>query len=153
MAVTTFSGPIKAGRKFKTTGTDVNDLVDVGFVTMAQTAALTQTGTAGTPTSLGIVLPANSQLVKITFYVATVWNGGSATLDIGLNSTDFDVLLDGQVLNVAGYIAGSTLGTNGLASNWVDVGSSAVEIHAFSPNTGTGVAHVTLDYIQGIDNV
>ena len=69
MASTTFSGPIKAGTIANTTGTTVGDDVkNVGFVKMAQTAAWTQSTTAA---DTGIVIPANSQIVDVQIYITT----------------------------------------------------------------------------------
>ena len=67
MASTTFSGPIKAGTIANTTGSTVGDNVkNVGFVKMAQTASWTQSTTAA---DTGIVIPANSQIVEVRIYI------------------------------------------------------------------------------------
>ena len=55
MGTTTFTGPIKAGDVLDTTGTTPGLIKNVGFCVMAQTAPITQAGTA-TAASTGIVI-------------------------------------------------------------------------------------------------
>ena len=63
MGITTFSGPIKAGNIFHTTGTTVGtDMKNVGFTVMAQSEAITE---AAASASTSIVIPANSQIIDI----------------------------------------------------------------------------------------
>ncbi len=86
MGTTTFSGPIKAGNIYNTTGTTVGtDIKNVGSVLMAQSAAITQSTTAA---ASGIVIPANSQIVEVYVYVTTAYDN-SATLSVG-TSSNFD---------------------------------------------------------------
>ena len=64
MANTTFSGPIKAGTISNTTGTTVgDDIANVGFVLMAQSANITFAAD-GTTTTIA-TLPTNSQIFQI----------------------------------------------------------------------------------------
>lgn len=146
MARTTFSGPIRAGNIFNTTGTTVGtNISNVGQVMMAQSVAITQT--TGLTTS--IVIPANSQIVEMTLYVTTAWDGAASTL--GLGNT---VLA--TAYTAAGAVAGGTVGivsvtpgtdaTRTLA--FVDVGNTDVQIKVTSTNAGAGVGVLTVRYIQ-----
>ena len=75
MATTTFSGPIKAGTISNTTGTTVGDDVkNTGQVLMSQTFSFDYTVEA-TATDTNVVIPANSQIVRIDVNVET--DGGS----------------------------------------------------------------------------
>ena len=92
MANTTFSGPIKAGNIFNTTGTTVGtDVSNVGFVLMAQSKVIDIIGADNT-TDVAII-PANSQIVDVILNVTTVNNdSGTATVAIG-TSADSDAFI------------------------------------------------------------
>ena len=148
MASTTFSGPIKAGTIANTTGTTVGDDVkNVGFVKMAQTAAWTQSTTAA---DTGIVIPANSQIVDVQIYITTAT--ASSNISVGTSSTSteiFTALASGTAANV--ILHGSD-GTITDADTWVDIGSSDLPIFIdFSAGT-TGAGYITVEYIQNINN-
>ena len=64
MGTVTFTGPIKAGDVLNTTGTTAGTIKNVGFVAMAQTASITQAGTA-TAYATSIVIPAYSHILNI----------------------------------------------------------------------------------------
>jgi hypothetical protein len=146
MATTTFSGPIKAGTISNTTGTTLGtNIKNVGQVVMSQSAAITQSTTAA---ATGIVIPANSQILEATVFVTTAWDN-SSTLSIGTSATSNEL---------ATAVAVSTINTIKLASqatitdadNWVDVGSTDVEIYvdasATTADAGRGILTVT--YVQ-----
>jgi hypothetical protein len=146
MATTTFSGPIKAGTIKDTTGTTLGtNVANVGYVVMAQSAAITQSTTAA---ATGIVIPANSQILEITVFVTTAFDN-SATLSIGTTSSSNEL---------ATAVAVSTINTIKLASQatitdadaWEDVGTTDVEIYVDSSATtaDAGVATLTVTYIQ-----
>ena len=70
MASTTFSGPIKAGTIANTTGTTLGDNVkNVGQVVMTQSSDVALTHATTTATALGIIIPANSQIINIDIVV------------------------------------------------------------------------------------
>jgi len=146
MAITTFSGPVKAGTISNTTGTTVGtDMKNVGFTLMSQSAAITQSTTAA---ASGIIIPANSQIVECYVYVTTAYDN-SATLSIGTSSTSTEL---------ATAVAVSTINTIKLASQatitdadtWEDIGSTDVKIFTDSSATTSdaGVATLTVTYIQ-----
>jgi hypothetical protein len=146
MATTTFSGPIKAGTIKDTTGTTLGtNVANVGYVVMAQSAAITQSTTAA---GTGIIIPANSQILEITVFVTTAFDN-SATLSIGTTSSSNEL---------ATAVAVSTINTIKLASQatitdadaWEDVGATDVEIYVDSSATtaDAGVATLTVTYIQ-----
>ena len=148
MATTTFSGPIKAGTIANTTGTTVGtDMANVGYVVMAQSAAITQSTTAA---ASGIFIPAHSQIVEATVYVTTAYDN-SATLSIGTTSSSNEL---------ATAVAVSTINTIKLASQatipdadaWVDVGATDVKIFTDSSATTSdaGRATLTVTYVQQI---
>ena len=148
MGTTTFSGPIKAGTIANTTGTTVGDNVkNVGFVKMAQTASWSQSTTAA---DTGIVIPANSQVTEVIINITTACD--AANISVGTSSTStelFTALAAGTAANVFKFGTGGTI-TDG--DTWADIGSSDLPIYIdFSAGT-SGVGYVTVEYIQNINN-
>ena len=138
MAITTFSGPVKAGsiREGATANT--------GFVLMAQSAVIDIIGATAT-TTVGII-PANSQIVDVILNVTTVSNdGGTATVQVG-NSGDRDEYLPATNVKALATTRG-TIGTEG-----TDIGTSDQTVTAtFTAANGdgtTGAATVTVLYMQ-----
>lgn len=148
MAQTTFSGPIKAGNIFNTTGSTVGtNVANVGFVVMSQTDTITFANT--TDKSLSIVIPANSQLVEIKVFVTTAFNAGTTnTMDIGIVG-DSDLYVDNAAVGTAGDAA---LGVTALVTNWSDIGTTDLKLAAKYIQTGTaataGAARIVVSYVQ-----
>jgi len=146
MGTTTFSGPIKAGNIYNTTGTTVGtDIKNVGSVLMSQSAAITQSTTAA---ASGIVIPANSQIVEMYVYVTTAWDN-SSTLNIGTTSTSTE-LATAIVVTVAEKIKLVSQATITDADAWEDIGTTDVKIFTDSSATtaDAGVATLTVTYVQ-----
>lgn len=146
MGTTTFTGPIKAGNVLNTTGTTPGTVKNVGFCVMAQTASITQAGTA-TAASTGIVIPAYSHIVSIHILATTAWNGAASTISIGTTATATELVSGGA----AGTIGLDVLtpGTDATrTAKWSNVGASDVIIYALSANTGAGVGDLVVRYIQ-----
>jgi len=137
MGTTTFSGPVKAGTIRE--GASAN----LGFVTMAQSAAITELA-ANTATS--IIIPANSQITNMYVLVQTAWDGGTNTIDVG-TSADPDLYVDGLATSSLGNHR-VTAAATGTEANWKDVGTSDVTIYYDSVATGSGVGVLTVEYIQ-----
>jgi hypothetical protein len=146
MGITTFTGPIKAGSVLNTTGTTAGTVKNVGFVMMAQTASITQAGTASAVSS-GIVIPANSHIVQIQVLATAAWSGGATTISIGTTTSANDLVSAGSVGSIG--INALTPGTDATrTTKWSNVGTSDVIIYALSANTGTGVGDLVVRYIQ-----
>ena len=149
MAITTFSGPIKAGTIRNTTGTTVGtDKANVGFVLMAQSGNVVF-GANGSTTVVA-TLPANSQIYQIAVDVTTAFNAGTTnTLDVGDGVTAdkyADALAAGAQARVLATSDVSQIG------NLVDIGASDVDVTVTYNQTGTaataGAATVTVLYLQ-----
>jgi len=146
MGTTTFSGPIKAGNIYNTTGTTVGtDMKNVGTVVMSQSAAITQSTTAA---ASGIIIPANSQIIEMSVYITTAWDN-SSTLNIGTTSTSTE-LATGIVVTVVEKIKLASQATITDSDAWEDIGSTDVKIFTDSTATtsDTGVATLTVTYVQ-----
>jgi hypothetical protein len=145
MARTTFSGPIRAGNIFNTTGTTVGtNIANVGQVVMAQSQEITQ---ASSTTS--IVIPANSQIVEMTLYVTTAWNGVASTLGLGTTVLATKFTAAAAVAGGTVGIVSITPGTDATRTQaFLNVGTPDVKIVVTSTNTGAGQGVLTVRYIQ-----
>ena len=146
MGPTTFTGPIKAGDVLNTTGTTAGTIKNVGFVAMAQTAAITQAGTA-TAYATRIVIPAYSHILNIQFLTTVAWNGVAATISIGTSATSTELVVAASLAAIGQASAGP--GTNATRTAlWTNTGATDVVIYALSANTGDGVGDLIVRYIQ-----
>jgi hypothetical protein len=153
MASSTFSGPIKAGDIFNTTGTTIGtNVANVGFVQMAQSAAIDIIGADAT--TRVAVIPAGSQIVDVILDVTVVSNdSGTATVAIGKTGSTA-LFLAATSVKATGRTRISVAAP--LEAAW-DIGTSDIDIIAtFDGQNGngtTGTAYVTVLYIQNKDNV
>ena len=145
MSSTRFSGPIKAGTIADTTGTTLgSNVANVGQVVMAQSAVVTQASGA-----TNIVIPANSQILEITFYVTAVWSGAATTLGVGTTALATAFTAATAVNAAAIGILSVTPGTDATRTQtFIDVGTTDIKLAIASTNTGTGSAVVTVRYLQ-----
>ena len=152
MGTTTFSGPIKAGPIYNTTGTTVgSDIKNVGWVLMSQSAAIVFAAN-GTTTDIA-TLPANSQIFQITLDITTVFNAATTnTIDFGDGTTAdqyADALAAGSLARVLATSDVSQIG------NLVDIGTSDITVTATYNQSGTaattGAATATVLYLQNRD--
>ena len=149
MANTTFSGPILAGNIRNTTGTTVGtDVKNTGQVLMSQSFSFDYTVEA-TATDTSVVIPANSQIVRIDVNVETAFNdSGTDILEVG-SSADTDLYVNDVAISAVGKIA---LGTAALCANWKDIGTSDIRIgyiyNGANNDASAGAATVTISYLQ-----
>jgi hypothetical protein len=149
MANTTFSGPIKAGNIFNTTGTTLGTNVkNVGaaVLTQSSTVALTHATTAAT--ALGIIIPANSQIISISIQVESLFTASSTTTIAVGNSSS-------SATNVAAATAISATATGAVmlpasAGAWRTVGTTDVQLYGITvANSATaGKARIVVTYSQ-----
>ena len=149
MANTTFSGPILAGTIKNTTGTTVGtDVKNTGQVLMSQSFSFAYT-TEGSATDTDVIIPANSQIVRIDVNVETAFNDtGADILEVG-SSADTDLYVNDTDISAVGSIA---MGTAALCANWKDIGSSDVRVgyiyNGANNDASAGAATVTISYLQ-----
>ena len=149
MANTTFSGPILAGTIKNTTGTTVGtDVKNTGQVLMSQSFSFDYS-VEGAATDTSVVIPANSQIVRIDVNVETAFNdSGTDILEIG-SSADTDLYVNDVAISAVGKIA---LGTAALCANWKDIGTSDIRIgyiyNGANNDASAGAATVTISYLQ-----
>jgi hypothetical protein len=145
MGTTTFSGPIKAGNIYNTTGTTVGTNVkNVGYALMAQSAVIDIIG--ATATTAVAVIPANSQVVDCILNVTTVNNDtNAAAVTVGITGNTNAFVPSTSVKSL-----GTTRGT--IETVGTDVGSTDIQVNAYFTATDgdgtTGAATVTVIYLQ-----
>lgn len=148
MGTTTFTGPIKAGNVLNTTGSTAGLVKNVGFVEMAQTAAVTQSATAA---ATAIVIPANSTITSIDILVATAWSSATTTYTVSIGtSTTATELVAATNANAVGKLS-LTPGTDATRTGvWANTGTSDVIIYIKSgaPDTTPGAGTLVVRYIQ-----
>lgn len=158
------TGPLLAGNILNSDGSAnlaaagemQGGLANVGFAVMAQTAVITQLtngSIAGVFTAAQLVIPAQSQILRMTLMVTTAWSGAAATFGIGntASATAYTAAAAGSAA-ARGQIILSP-GTDATRIGlWDNVGLSDVEIVITSTNTGNGVGTLVVEYIQGVNS-
>jgi len=151
MATTTFSGPIKAGTIRNTTGTTVGENVkNTGQVVMAQTHAIDLSDGAIAAKQTDVIIPANSQLIDITFDSIVAANtatnisigqvGGAATAYVNTFAIGTTVGLKRPTTQAGGALA------------WEDIGGNDVRFNVTnSAATNAGECRFTILYQQNIN--
>jgi hypothetical protein len=155
---TEFMGPLIAGTILHSDGsgnlagvnTFAGGTANAGFAVMAQSGIATQ---AANTTSTTIVIPAQSQVLRITGMVTTAWSGANTTFNIGSSgNATFFTATGAANGNARGLITFSPGASASAIANWDNVGNTDVQLTVPSVNTGNGVATVTVEYIQGINS-
>jgi hypothetical protein len=149
MANTTFSGPIKAGNIFNTTGTTLGTNVkNVGSAVLTQSSIVALTNATTTATALGIIIPANSQIISVSIQVESLFTASSTTTIAVGNSSS-------SATNVAAATAISATATGAVmlpasAGAWRTVGTTDVQLFGITvANSATaGKARIVVTYSQ-----
>jgi hypothetical protein len=162
---TVFTGPLIAGNighsdgsgTLASLGSTGAGLANQGYCMMAQTAVITQAASAGQSAGVfvtPIVIPAQSQIERITLNVTTAFSGTATTLGVG--STASQTALTAAAAVVTSGVLGTIPIQSGTGAtqvaNWDNVGNTDIQITTVSTNTGTGVGTLTVSYLQGINN-
>lgn len=132
MGTTRFSGPIKAGSVFDTTGTTVGTLANVGTVELTQQQAIGQTASE-TALATSIVIPAGSSIYSIDLFVTTAWSSATTTytISVGTSATATE-LVAATNANAVGRLSLSP-GTDATRTAlWVNTGTSDVQLYVKS---------------------
>ena len=149
MAITTFSGPIKAGPISNTTGTSLgSDVKNTGQVVMSQSIMIDAAVAVGTTTYNVGVIPKNSQLLTTTIRVAIVSNAsGTATVSVGKTGSAQYLIANTTVKTL-----GETSSIADAALDEADKFGSDTQITATLISAGgtatTGQVTVTFTYVQ-----
>ena len=149
MAITTFSGPIKAGPISNTTGTTLGSNVkNTGQVVMSQSIMIDAAVAVGTLSYNVGVIPKNSQLLTTTIRVAVVSNAsGTATVSVGKTGSAQYLIANTNIKAL-----GETSSIADAALDEADNFGSDTQITATLISAGgtatTGQVTVTFTYVQ-----
>jgi hypothetical protein len=153
MGATTFTGPVKAGTVLNTTGTTVGTLKNVGYVELAQSQAITQTGSA-TALATNIVIPANSTITSIDLFVTTAWSSATTTytISVGTSATATELVAASNVNTVGRQALNPGTDATKTAA-WINTGPTDDRIYVLSGanNVTNGAGTLVVRYIQGIN--
>ena len=149
MGTTTFSGPIKAGNIYNTTGTTIGSNVkNVGSVVMSQSADTELTHATTTATALGIIIPAKSQIIGVTLIIESLFTSSSTTtIAIGNSSGDATDICDNTNVSATAL---SVVMSPAAVDVWTNTGTSDVELYGITVanSASAGSARVVVEYVQ-----
>lgn len=165
---TGFTGPLTAGNIPHSDGSGTlaalggtgPGTANAGYAVMAQSAVVTQTASALATT---IVIPAQSQIVRILLMVTTAWTTGTTTLGIGASAGTTAATAFTSATGVAGGTIGQVSATPSTAAqiaNWDNVSNATFQtggpvdvqiIVTSGGGAGSGVGTLTVEYLQGIN--
>lgn len=158
---TQFAGPVLAGPIWASDGTGnlagvggTAGTANSGYSVSAQSCVITQatnTSSAG-QFACPIVIPAQSQIVRILLMVTTAWTT-TTTLEVGsgASATAFTATQAVTGLGTLGQVSVPP-GTGATQiGNWDNVGTQDVQIVVLSGATGTGVGTLTIEYVPQIN--
>ena len=153
MAITTFSGPIKAGTIKNTSGTTLGtDVKNTGQVVMAQTFSTGDTLDSGASAAneTTVIIPANSQIIDIVLDKVTAMGTNTAVFSVGDTVGGNATFINSYSITIASG-AGRAYPTteSGGTLAWADVGTSDVKLTWTSTGaTSDGEVRVTVLYQQ-----
>jgi hypothetical protein len=151
MGTSTFSGPIKAGNIFNTTGTSLGtDIKNTGQVVMAQSHLIDLSGGAITAGATTVVIPANSQIIDIVID-SEVAASGATNLSVGDTVGGAATLINTYALGTGVGRKYPTTEAGGTLS-WSDVGAADIKLTiTASAATTAGSTRITVLYQQNSD--
>ena len=153
MAITTFSGPIKAGTIKNTSGTTLGtDVKNTGQVVMAQTFSTGTTLSSGASAAneTTVVIPANSQIIDMVIDKPVAMVNATCVFSVGDTVGGNKTFINEYDVTVASG-AGRAYPTEeaGGTLAWADVGTSDVKLTWTSTGATTaGQVRVTVLYQQ-----
>ena len=153
MAITTFSGPIKAGTIKNTSGTTLGtDVKNTGQVVMAQTFSTGDTLDSGASAAneTTVIIPANSQIIDIVLDKVTAMVNATAVFSVGDTVGGNATFINEYDVTVASG-AGRAYPTeeSGGTLAWADIGTADLRLTWTSTGATTdGEVRVTVLYQQ-----
>jgi hypothetical protein len=142
MGTSTFSGPLRAGdKKDSTSDTPSN----VGWAVMSQSGRITQSTTAA---KTGVVIPANSEIIRMDVVVDKTFDGTGNTVSCGWNPTADNLTDNDTLINNPGFTSLTPNGDLADIKNWVNVGDQDREILFRNSANGGGAGYLRVSYVQ-----
>tara|TARA_R110000824_G_scaffold108948_2_gene256316 strand:- start:296 stop:772 length:477 start_codon:yes stop_codon:yes gene_type:complete len=153
MAITTFSGPIKAGTIKNTSGTTLGtDVKNTGQVVMAQTFSTGDTLDSGASAAneTTVIIPANSQIIDIVLDKVTAMGTNTAVFSVGDTVGGNATFINAYSITTASG-AGRAYPTTeaGGTLAWADIGTADLRLTWTTTGaTDDGEVRVTVLYQQ-----
>ena len=148
MPTTTFAGPVKAGGISTSTGNILGENVaNQGFAKMVQVAAVTESA-SGDPDWTDIVIPANSQIIRIAALVTTVFTGANSYVGKGDGVGENSWFAFEWDLTSLGLLEVTTDFNTAYEEHWKDTGSEDLHVTFYNIGGGSGVATLIIEYVQ-----
>jgi hypothetical protein len=153
------TGPLIAGNVVHSDGSGtlagvggVSGIANQGYAAMTQiSGVVTQAAAfAGSGAVTSIVIPAQSMIVRMLYYVTTAWTGGTTTF--GITDTASNSYSTASPGNTIGVAAITQPATKSVIQQWQNVGSTDVQLVVTATNTGSGTGVLFCEYIQGINS-
>ena len=142
MGAVTFSGPIRSGDK---KDADANGVDNLGDVVLCQSGKILQTTTLSNP---GIVIPANSEILRIDLIIDKAFDGATNTVQCGYNATADNLTDNDAITNNPGYTQLTPNGDLADIKDWVNVGPKDVTVYFKNSANGGGAGFLRITYIQ-----
>ena len=116
---------------------------------MTQSSNVALTNATTTATALGIIIPANSQIINIDIVVEAVFTGSSTTTIAIGNATGTPTNI-GAAHNVSATAVGPLKMLQASAGAWDNVGTTDIELYGITvANSATaGKARIVVEYVQ-----
>ena len=153
------TGPLIAGNIVHSDGSGTlggvgsqSGIANQGYALMSQFSApfsqATASGASGAVTA--IVIPAQSMIVRMLFFVTTPWTGGTTTF--GVSDTASNTYSTASAGTPIGITAISIPATKAVVQQWENVGNTDVQLVVTATNTGSGQGVLFVEYIQGCNS-
>ena len=170
---TTLTGPVYVGNVLQSDGSgtlaglgETTGTANLGIGVLAQVAVITQAASTGQSAGVfltPIVIPAQSQILRINLMATTAWTGAATTMGIGATAGTTAATAFTTATGVQGSTAGvvsAAPSTTAQIANWDNVsnatfqttGAKDVQILVTSGNTGSGVGTLSVEYIPAVNN-
>ena len=155
------TGPLIAGNVVYSDGSGTlagvggqSGIANQGYVEMCQfSAPINQSDASATGgVTTQIVIPAQSMIVQMLFYVTTAFTGGTTTggvTDTAGNAYTAATGIQGNTITIA---AATQPATKSVIQRWENVGNTDVQLVFTAGGTGNGVGILWVRYLQGCNS-
>ena len=158
----TSTGPLVAGNIMNTSGTTLAGvgnnglgfIANQGYVEMVQfSAPISQAAaSAAGGVTTQIVLPAQSMVHQILFFVTTAFTGGTTTSGVTDTAGNSYTATTGVVGSAIGVVTVPAPATKTVIQQWQNVGNTDVQIVFTAGGTGSGQGILAVRYLQGVNS-
>jgi hypothetical protein len=155
------TGPYIAGNVVHSDGSGTlagvggqSGIANQGYVEMVQfSAPISQAAASATGgVTTQIVIPAQSMIAQMLFYVTTAFTGGTTTGGVTDTASNTYSAATGVAGATIGVIGVSPPATKAIVQQWQNVGSTDVQLVFTAGGTGSGEGMLWVRYVQGCNS-